>query len=304
MGRGVEVEAVRLGDEGASADEEISEAGARGDAGLPVMGRVAIGEEGGLLPFAGEEDALPRHEDVVEERHAGGLPELAAELRRLFARTPRRPRHEGQVGRVDGHRAADGEVLVGLGHVAARHDEELVHVGRAGDDGLHAREDDAVLSPLGDVQVRVEIFLLVGALAPVAAAVGHGDADRQIFVLHALQICVEPILVVAAQPVRRLAERGERIAREVALGAARLLADEPDCFELVEQVLAAGGDVHHAVDGLPLRRGGGHHRRQLGAQREVVGEADGIDARREAWLVGDGGDGVAVDEDARMGTAE
>jgi hypothetical protein len=50
------VEAVGLGHQRAGADQQVAEAGARGDAGVAVVGGVGIGERRAVAPFAGEED--------------------------------------------------------------------------------------------------------------------------------------------------------------------------------------------------------------------------------------------------------
>src|SRR5690606_1404398 len=86
----------------------------------------------------------------------------------LLARAPGRAGHDGQALGVYRHGAADGEVGVGRAHVAAGHDQELVHVGRARDDGLGAADDDAFGVALDDVNVAVGVGLLVWAAAAIA----------------------------------------------------------------------------------------------------------------------------------------
>ena len=189
------IEAVRLAHQRAGADQEVAEAGAGGDAGVAMMGRVAVGELGRVLPLAGEEDALPRDEDAVEDDDPGRLAVLVREQRRLLARAPCRPRDDGHAVGVARDGAADREGSVGLAHVAARHDQELVHVGRAGDDRLRPRDDDALGVPLDDVDVAVGVGLLVRPLAAVALGVGHGDADAQVLVLEVVQVGREALAV-------------------------------------------------------------------------------------------------------------
>ena len=94
---------------------------------------------------------------------------------------------------VDRHCAADGEVRVLAGHRAAGHDEEFVHVRRAGDDRLGAANDDAVLPSLLDVDVDVAVALRAGALGAVALGVGHGDAEGEILVLNTMQVGEEAL---------------------------------------------------------------------------------------------------------------
>ena len=303
------VEAVGLAHQRAGADQQVAEARARGDAGLPVVRRIAVGEMAAVLPLARVEHVLPRHEHAVEQAHAGALAVLAREQRlavlHLLAGAPRRARGDGEPRRVGRHRAADGEVGILLAHVAARHDQQFVHVRRAGHDRLGARDHDALRVALHHVHVGVGVGLLVRAPAAVALGVGHRHAQRQVLVLHAVQVGEEALGVLAralrvVDARRHLADGVERVVRQVALRAARLLAHEPHGLELVQQVARARVDVHHAVHALAAgvlhRR---HERRGLRLERVVVGERDGVDARLQLRIVGHRLDAAAVDEHAR-----
>ena len=106
------VETVGLDHQRAGTDQEIAEAGARADAGMAVMRRVGRGEETALLGFAGQEDAIVRDEDVVEDHDADGLAIFGRELRRSLAGPARGPRHDGDAGRIARHGAAHGEIRV------------------------------------------------------------------------------------------------------------------------------------------------------------------------------------------------
>ena len=102
------------------------------------------------------------------------------------------------------------------------------------------------------MHIAVDVGLLVRAAAAVALGVGHGDAQRQVLVLHAVQVVEEAgrVLARAAGVVDArgdLADGVERVVREVALGAAGFLADQAHGFQLVEQVGRAGVDVLQAV---------------------------------------------------------
>ena len=182
------VEPVRLDHQRAGADQQIAEAGARADAGMAVVGGVGRGEEAAFLVFAGQKHALVRHEHVVEDDDAGRLAVFAGEFRRRLAGASRRPGDDGHARRIDRHGAADGKIRVLRVMRPARHDEEFVHVGRAGDDGLGAADDDAVRPALRDVDIDVGVRLRARALRAVALGVGHGDAERQVLVLDAVQI--------------------------------------------------------------------------------------------------------------------
>ena len=179
--------------------------GPRADAGMAVVGGVGGGQEAALLVLAGEEHAVVRHEHVIEDHDARGLAVLGRELRRSLARPACGSRHDRHAGRVHRDGAAHGKVRVLLGVRAARHDEELVHVGRAGDDGLGAPDDDAVGTALLDVDVDVRVRLLSRALGAVALGVRHGDAERQVPVLHVVQVVQETLRDSRCRARRRCA---------------------------------------------------------------------------------------------------
>ena len=303
------VEAVGLAHQRARADQQVAEAGPGRDARLPVVRGVAVREERRVLPLAGKEHALPRHEDLVEDDDAGRLAVLVREQRRLLAGPPGRPRDDGDAVGIAGNGAADREVGVGLAHVAAGHDEEFVHVGRAGHDRLGPGNDDAPAVALDDVHVAVDVGLLVRPLAAVALRVGHADADAQVLVLEIVQVGHEPLLVVRALvgvDARRRHDQGaEGVVHEIALGAAGLLAEDAHGLELVEEVGAAGVGVQHAVDGLAARRlHRQHDGRELAAQCHVVGDADRVDAGHQLRRVGDALDRLPVDPDPRLVAAQ
>ena len=260
-----------------------------------------------VFPFAGEENAFPWDGDAVEKHHRGGLPVLAREERlavfQLFARAARRAGHDGDPGRIHAHRTAHGEFRILAPHVPTGHDEELVHVGCAGDDGLGAADDDALGVAFHDVDVGVRVRLLVRLPAAVALGVGHGDAQGQVLVLDMGQVGVKAGTVLRAafrvvDPGHGLGDAVERVVRQVALGATRFLAQHPHRLQLVQQV--SGRFVHmehaadHAVAARLGRQGDGF---QLGPQRVVVRECERIDARLKGGLVGNAGNFAAIDID-------
>jgi hypothetical protein len=155
------------------------------------------------------------------------------------------------------------------------------------------------------VHVAVDVGLLVRPAAAVALGIGHRDAERQVLVLHAVQVLQEArrLFARAAGVVDargHLPDRVERVVGEVALGAAGFLAHDAHGLELVQQVAGAGVDVGEAVHAPAARvlhcR---HERRQLAAVREVVGERDGIDAGLQRARIRHALDGLPVDEHAR-----
>ena len=74
---------------------------------------------------------------------------------------------------------------------------------------------------------------------------------------------------------------------EIALGAAAVPADEPHRLELGEQVGGRLVDMQHAIDRRARRAlARGHQRGMCRVEREVVGDADGVDAGRQQRLIG------------------
>jgi hypothetical protein len=71
------IETVRLAHQRTGADEEVAESGARRDAAVAMVRRVAVGERSGVLPLAGVENTLPRNEDTIEDDHRRCLAVLA-----------------------------------------------------------------------------------------------------------------------------------------------------------------------------------------------------------------------------------
>jgi len=220
----------------------------------------------------------------------------------LAAASPGRPAGRATIvtaGRVDRDRATNGELGVRFLHVAARHDEELVDVGRAGHDRLRPRDHHAVGTALGDVDVGVGVRLLVRMQRAVALRVRHRHADGEILVLHLPQPSAEALVVLPADVridvERRLPRRVERIVRQVALRAAGLLTHEAHQLELREQVVRGTVDVEKPADGLAGRLL--HRERQgrgIGAMRHVVRHRDRVDARGEQRLVRDAIDPTPV----------
>lgn len=155
-----------------------------------------------------------------------------------------------------------------------------------------------------DVHVDVGVCLQARPLGAIALGVGHGDAEREVFILHAMQIGEETLRIIGAMcgvgALGRLMERVERIMGEIALRAARGFADEPHRFQFREKIGRGLADMRHAVDGLAGRAlPGGHQQTVFGRMSEVIGDADGVDAGSEQRLVGDARNRCSVNEHAR-----
>ena len=131
----------------ARANQQVAKTCTRADAGVAVVRGVAVGEVAGMFPLACVKHVVVRHKHLVEHHDACTLAILAAEQRRamfnLFTGAARWPGNDGDAGCVDWHRAADSKVSVFLAHIAARHDEQFVHVRRACHDGFGTADHDA-----------------------------------------------------------------------------------------------------------------------------------------------------------------
>ena len=260
------------------------------------MGRVIVRQRSRMLPFAGVEHALPRDENAIEEDRCRRLSVLAREERRavlhLLARSSRRARDDRDPLCVDRHRAAHGERFVLPNHVAAGHHQQLMHVWRAGDDRLGARDHDALRVLLDDVHVGVDVRLLVRPLRAIALGVGHRDTKREIVVLHVLEIFGKSRTMLGAaarivDPRAHLSNCVHRVVDEIALRTTGLLAQDAYRLEFVQQIACGLVEVQHPVHSLPARSlHGGHHRGELRIQREVVGDAERVDAGTELRRIG------------------
>jgi hypothetical protein len=221
------------------------------------MGGIRGREKAAFLGLAVEEDTFVRHEHIVEDDDAGGLSVLRGELGCRLSRTTGRPRHDGHSRRVHWDGAANSERSV-LRHVGpAGHDKKLMHVRRAGNDGLCASDNDAVSPALLDVHVYVGVGLLAGALRAITLDIRHRDTECQVAILHVVQIGEETLMVVGAMiavdALGRLEDAIERIVGEISLRTARHFAHQSDRLELIEEVSRGFVYVEHAVDSLSAR---------------------------------------------------
>src|SRR3546814_17066125 len=118
-------------------------------------------------------------EHVIEDDDTHRLAIFGGELGGSFPRTARRTGNDGHAGRVARHRAADCKILI-LGCVsAARHYQELVHIGSARYDSLGPPDDNTVLPPILDVDIGIRVCLHYGPLRAVTLATGTPQADAQ-----------------------------------------------------------------------------------------------------------------------------
>jgi hypothetical protein len=196
-----------------------------------------------------------------------------------------RPRDDGYSRGIHRQRAANGEIGVGGSQVAAGHDQQFVHVRRAGNDRLGAGDDDSPGLTLDNVQVGVGVRLLVGSLRAVALGVGHGDSQRQVARLHLFEVSREarPMFAAAARIVDAgadLMDRVQRVVRQIALRAAGLLTQDAHRLELVQQVAGRFVDVQHAIDGPAAAACTAVISGDFpGIEREIVGDCQGVDSR-------------------------
>ncbi len=125
-------------------------------------------------------------------------------------------------------------------HGASRQHQQLVHVGRRGDDGLGARDHHAARTTLHHVHVGIGVGLLMGAQAAIALGISHRDGHGEVARLRVVHILEKARVVVGAvlgiDAMGRLEHCVEAVHGEVAHGAAGLLAHHPGELQLVHQV--------------------------------------------------------------------
>mmetsp|Transcript_430 Transcript_430/g.1661 ORF Transcript_430/g.1661 Transcript_430/m.1661 type:complete len:510 (-) Transcript_430:387-1916(-) len=209
--------AVHRGELGGGADDDVADAGLA-DVRAAVVGREALDEVGREVGLAVHEDAVRRHEDVVEEdRHFLAAVLVVADVHRARGRfgRPRVARLSAEdvrePGRVDGDRAGHGVLGFVPREPLARHDDEIMRVERAGLVRLGAADDDAVGPPVDDANEEVGVGLARRSLGPIALGIGHRAADDEVVRLDVRDERAEAIVV--RRPVSGVHEMRHRPAR-------------------------------------------------------------------------------------------
>ena len=175
-------QAVGLGDELRQADEQVGAISHRRQAAKALPQPERVGEHRCVRHLAVQEDALLRHEHVVEDDEALGIVVLARDgevadigmARRIGGVDDLHP------GRVDGDHGGNGVVLFARLHRLGRDRHQLVTERRARDVELGAADHDAVAGTIDDMDVSVGIVLLAGRTG--AITLGVGDALRDAYV--------------------------------------------------------------------------------------------------------------------------
>ena len=182
-----------------SADEHIAETRPRAYARDPVMRGEALRERARELPFAREEDPVPRHEYVVEEYLRRSLAVTRGERRARLPGPSGLARDELDSLRIYGDRERHRVVLVLRRHAASGEDYYFVRVRRARDYRLDAPHRNAAVVAPDDAEVEVGVVLLVGAFRAVALGVRHGDARGEVGVLEVFEIREELYVIFRAE---------------------------------------------------------------------------------------------------------
>mmetsp|Transcript_97447 Transcript_97447/g.275647 ORF Transcript_97447/g.275647 Transcript_97447/m.275647 type:complete len:518 (-) Transcript_97447:150-1703(-) len=161
--------------------------------------------------------------------------------------------HVGQARRVNGDRASNGVVPVGLVHLATRHNNHPMRIDCAGLVHLRSTQHDTtVRQPLSDPHEKVRIVLLRRRPRAVAFGVCHRAADDEVVLLHLAHEAGEALMVVCAvaliNVVRRGPDRVDRIHANTALEArARAAAELPLHLRLEHEVRGGLGHVQEAA---------------------------------------------------------
>ena len=145
---------------------------------MAVLGGVAVSKLLRMLPFAGQENPLPRYQHPIEQTNAGRLAVLGAELGGGLTGPTGGTGDDGQPGRIHRHGAAHREIPIRFGHGPTWHHQQFVNVRRAGDDGLDPRDADSLGVPPDDPKVSILIRLGVRPQRAVAlGAVSYTHLD-------------------------------------------------------------------------------------------------------------------------------
>jgi hypothetical protein len=204
--------AERLDHEQRDAKEELAFGEVLGRALVGGMGRV-IGAWSEVVEephVAEQEDALPRHQHVVEEDDAVHLLEAGAErvvemgTAEIVAVAAKEAQALGGAGNGEGER--EGAVRAGVEAEARRIDRDLVGVGTEGREDAGAPDDDAGARLADDVERGAFLEIIEAGARPAALQIDEGVGEDE--------IVLADVLVVAAHI---LAELGAA-AREVAGG--------------------------------------------------------------------------------------
>ena len=159
----VGVQAVRFNHQSACADQQITKASSRGNAGMAMMRGIACGGVAGFHMLARHEHTIPGYENIIKNNHAGGLAVFGTEFRGCFTGPPRRARHNHYAGCICRHGAMQSEIGIFGGHGAAGHDQEFMDIRRASHNGLGAANDDAIRAAFLDMHMHIAIGLLARA---------------------------------------------------------------------------------------------------------------------------------------------
>jgi len=186
--------ALVLGDELGQADEQLRQAHRLDHAAGALPQAERLRQAAGELHFTRQEDAIPRHQHVVEHDEAFRHAVMGA--RRIVEFVQRRRREaavdDADALGVDRDRERDRVVLLVLAHAFGRHHHQLMDQRRRGDVQLGAAHDDAVLGAVDDPDIEIRVVLLVGAALAVALGIGDDFGRAQVVVaaiaVHALDV--------------------------------------------------------------------------------------------------------------------
>mmetsp|Transcript_20276 Transcript_20276/g.62683 ORF Transcript_20276/g.62683 Transcript_20276/m.62683 type:complete len:315 (-) Transcript_20276:106-1050(-) len=265
------VQAVRFGDRSGGADERVADAGLA-DVGAPVVRREALDQICREVGFAVHEDALRRHDDVLEEdrRFLTSIIPVAHVDTILFIRAciaglASQDVREARVVHRYGTRYC--VIRIGAREALAGHDDEVVRVQRARLVHLAASQNEAAVgTALGHAHVLVGIVLLMRRLGSVSLRVGHRPAHDEVVRLDVSHEGLEALVVLRAvrgvDAVRHRVRRVHRVHADAALKARARQLSQPALHQVLRHHLfGRGGDVREAVHS--FLRELGPHRRQL-----------------------------------------
>jgi hypothetical protein len=211
---------VRLGEGEAEPDERVEERQLVRHRGHPVVLDEPERDPACRLDVAGEEDALPRDQDVLEDgQRLDHLPARGDRMRERVVGAVQEVRAEElQPGRRDREGEPHRPVLLARRQRPRRDHDQLVGVRGIRSVHLGAADDDPLVAPIDDPEVEVWVVLSRRGPGPVALDVRLRDRERE--------VAVAAMLVVGGDAVGGVGAVHDPVEGEERVGADLLDQDD------------------------------------------------------------------------------
>ena len=141
-------------------NQQITKTCARTNTTMSVMRGIMCCHNVRFFNFAINKHFVVWDKYIVKMRNTHCLSKFSAHFGCRIFRTARRARDNSNTFRINRHGTSDSEILVIFLHSTAGHDEKLMHVRGAGNNGFYAGNYNTVFAALGDMHIGVTNFLL------------------------------------------------------------------------------------------------------------------------------------------------